>query len=74
LVTDLSMVYHYSSRFTIMFLFLPGTLNRTRNFHAHDPYHPYHPYLNLEWSTSVGKGGKGRKDDIVKVSEHLRVS
>jgi hypothetical protein len=48
-----------------MFLFLPGTLNRTRNFDANDPYHPYHPYFNLDWSASVGKGGKDRKGGVV---------
>ena len=45
-----------------MFLFLPGTLNRTRNFDAHDPYHPYHPYFNLDWSTSIGKDHKDGRD------------
>jgi hypothetical protein len=40
-------------------------LNRTRNFDAHDPYHPYHPYFNLDSSTSVGKGGRDRRDGVV---------
>ena len=50
-----------------MFLFLRGTLNRTRNFDAHDPYHPYHPYhpyFSLD-PHSVGKGGKDRRDGVV---------
>jgi hypothetical protein len=45
-----------------MFLFLPGTLNRTKNFDAHDPYHPYHDHI---WCPCNGPVGSRINDSTI---------
>jgi hypothetical protein len=59
-----SMMNNFASDFTICF-YSYWSLNRTRNFDAHDPYHPYDAYFNLDLHRSVGRDGKDRKGGVV---------